>query len=415
MKKIAIVGAGQSGLQLGLGLLAHGYDVTLVSDRPPEAIRQGRILSTQCMFADSLESERQLGLNFWEEECPKIPGVRFNAADPESGDLALTVWGKLDSYAQSVDQRMKMSGWLEELDKQGGSLVVRPVDIELLEELTEDHDLTVVAAGKGEIGSLFEVDPERTPYEGPQRQLAALYVKGYEPLDPPYFAISIVPGVGEYFVGPALTLNGPCYTMCLEALPGGPMDRWRDPELRSDPGALLATCLETLEDHFPWEAARARDVELTDDLATLVGGIPPRVRHATARLPSGNPVMAIGDTAVLNDPLVGQGANNASRSAMIVLRRITEHGDAPLDEGWMRETEARVWDYVKWPTEYTNMMLSPPQHIGDLFAAGAEDQGVADTLANATNDPTLLLPEIRTEEGTRELINKVSAERTPSQ
>ena len=33
MKRIAIVGAGQSGLQLALGLLHAGYEVTLVSDR----------------------------------------------------------------------------------------------------------------------------------------------------------------------------------------------------------------------------------------------------------------------------------------------------------------------------------------------------------------------------------------------
>ncbi|MFH5256114.1 NAD(P)-binding domain-containing protein, partial [Burkholderia semiarida] len=33
MKKIAIVGAGQSGLQLGLGLLAAGHQVTILSNR----------------------------------------------------------------------------------------------------------------------------------------------------------------------------------------------------------------------------------------------------------------------------------------------------------------------------------------------------------------------------------------------
>lgn len=33
MKRIAIVGAGQSGLQLGLGLLDAGYEVTMFSNR----------------------------------------------------------------------------------------------------------------------------------------------------------------------------------------------------------------------------------------------------------------------------------------------------------------------------------------------------------------------------------------------
>ena len=35
MKRIAIVGAGQSGLQLGVGLLAAGYEVTLFPTARP--------------------------------------------------------------------------------------------------------------------------------------------------------------------------------------------------------------------------------------------------------------------------------------------------------------------------------------------------------------------------------------------
>ena len=42
MKRIAIIGAGQSGLQLGLGLLAAGYEVTILSDRSADAIRHGK-------------------------------------------------------------------------------------------------------------------------------------------------------------------------------------------------------------------------------------------------------------------------------------------------------------------------------------------------------------------------------------
>jgi 2-polyprenyl-6-methoxyphenol hydroxylase-like FAD-dependent oxidoreductase len=33
MRRIAIVGSGQGGLHLGIGLLAHGYKATLYSDR----------------------------------------------------------------------------------------------------------------------------------------------------------------------------------------------------------------------------------------------------------------------------------------------------------------------------------------------------------------------------------------------
>ena len=49
MKRIAIVGAGQSGLQLGLGLLAAGYEVTMFSNRTGEDIRsEERRVGKEC-------------------------------------------------------------------------------------------------------------------------------------------------------------------------------------------------------------------------------------------------------------------------------------------------------------------------------------------------------------------------------
>ncbi len=46
MRKILVVGAGQSGLQLALGLQSHGYEVTLMSNRTADEIRSGRVMST---------------------------------------------------------------------------------------------------------------------------------------------------------------------------------------------------------------------------------------------------------------------------------------------------------------------------------------------------------------------------------
>ena len=63
MRKILIIGAGQSGLQLALSLLADGYDVTIMSARTPEEIRYGRVMSTQVMHGPTLRLERELGLD----------------------------------------------------------------------------------------------------------------------------------------------------------------------------------------------------------------------------------------------------------------------------------------------------------------------------------------------------------------
>jgi 2-polyprenyl-6-methoxyphenol hydroxylase-like FAD-dependent oxidoreductase len=67
MRKVAILGDGQSGLQLALGLLQNQYEVTVVSNRTPEKILSGRVSSSQFMFHDSLQNERDLGINFWEK------------------------------------------------------------------------------------------------------------------------------------------------------------------------------------------------------------------------------------------------------------------------------------------------------------------------------------------------------------
>ena len=59
---VLIVGAGQSGLQLGLMLQAEGYAVTIMSARTPDEIRSGWPTSTQGMFHPALETERRYGI-----------------------------------------------------------------------------------------------------------------------------------------------------------------------------------------------------------------------------------------------------------------------------------------------------------------------------------------------------------------
>ncbi len=84
MRKILIVGAGQSGLQLALGLQSRGYEVTLMSNRTADEIRSGRVMSTQCMFHTALQHERDYQLNFWESQAPKIEGLGVSVAAPDS-------------------------------------------------------------------------------------------------------------------------------------------------------------------------------------------------------------------------------------------------------------------------------------------------------------------------------------------
>jgi len=223
MERIAIVGAGQSGLQLGLGLLGSGYEVTLYSDRSAEDIRHGHVMSSQCMFDSALETERDLGLNYWEEECPKVEGISFAVPDSVGGK-SMDWAARLDSFAQSVDQRLKIPRWMAEFQKRGGVLRIKAADIDDLESCARSHDLVVVASGKGSIAQLFPRDTERSPFSEAQRSLALTYVRNMRPRAP-YAAVcfNLIPNVGEYFVFPALTTSGACEIMVLEEFRAG---RW---------------------------------------------------------------------------------------------------------------------------------------------------------------------------------------------
>ncbi len=386
MSSILIVGGGQAGLQLALGLLADGHEVTVVSNRPSEDIRSGRVMSSQFMFASSLQTERELGINFWEDECPRVEGVSFTVPAPDGGK-AIDWVGRLDRHGQSVDQRVKMPGWIDELERRGGRLELRDVGVEDLERDTQTNDLVIVAAGKGEIVRLFERDPARSPYDQPMRALALTYVTGMTPR-PEFAAVcfNLMPGVGEYFVFPALTTTGECEIMVFEGVPGGPMDTWGEVKT---PAEHLAKSKEILQTYFPWEAERCADIELTDANGILAGRFPPTVRKPVGELPSGRLVLGLADAIMLNDPITGQGSNNAAKMATAYLAAIRRHGDRPFDRAFMEQVFEDFWsDYGQYTTGWTNALLSPPpEHVLKLLTAGNDSPEVAHRFANGFNNP----------------------------
>ena len=390
MKRIAIIGAGQSGLQLGLGLLSAGYEVTIYSDRSPEQIRHGYVLSSQCMFASALSIERDLELNFWEDECPKVEGIGITVPDPVGGK-SIDWASRLDNFAQSVDQRVKIPRWMEEFKNRGGDLRIHTANVQDLETCGRSHDLVIVAGGKGAIGQLFERDASRSPFSKPQRAIALTYVKNMRPREP-YSAVcfNLIPGVGEYFVFPALTTSGACEIMVFEGVPGGPMDCWKDVKT---PAEHLDRSKWILDTFLPWEAERCRNVELTDDHGILVGGFPPTVRKPIATLSSGRSVLGMADAVVLNDPVTGQGSNNAARCAEIYLESILERGSAPADAEWMQQTFDRYWTgYARWVVDWTNLLLRPPSHVLKLLDCAGRISAVGSAIVNGFDDPRTLFP-----------------------
>lgn len=206
MRKILVVGAGQSGLQLALGLQSYGYEITLLSNRTPDELRSGRVMSTQCMFHTALQHERDLQLGFWESQAPRVEGLGVSVAAPDpaspSGYSRAVDWvGRLDGIAQSVDQRIKMAGWMETFAQRGGQLVIHGAAVSDLDYFSRLYDLVLVSAGKGELVAMFGRDTARSPYATPQRALSVAYVHGLAPRPehPDFDAVrcNLVPGVGS--------------------------------------------------------------------------------------------------------------------------------------------------------------------------------------------------------------------------
>jgi hypothetical protein len=111
-----------------------------------------------------------------------------------------------------------------------------------------------------------------------------------------------------------------------------------------------------------------------------------------ATLPSGAKVLGMADAVCLNDPITGQGSNNASKAARIYLDRIVAHPGA-FDEAWMQATFEVYWDYAQWVVGWTNALLLPPApHVLEIMGTAGAIPKLARRIANGFNDPLDFFP-----------------------
>jgi hypothetical protein len=390
VRRILIVGAGQAGLQLALSLQAEGYDVTVMSARTPDEIRNGWPTSTQVMMYWALDREREVKLNLWDDAATPIGGIGFNLS-PAPGVSAFSFSGAWARPGNSVDQRLKMSTWIELFEQRGGRMIYHSVMTSDLPGLAPMYDLTIIAAGKGEIVEMFDRNAERSLYSRPARNLAAIYLNGIDPfpgIAEPRMRVNLRPGAGEYLHMQSHTLTGPCDVLLVEAIPGGPFDLFTD---RPSPAEHLRRLHAMLTEHFPWEAELYRKAEPTDARASLIGAFPSTVRNPIAEVAPGSYVLGIGDVVVVNDPLTGQGANNAAHASGIYLKAILERGNEPFTPQWMQQTFDTFWAHAQHSTILTQAMLEPPPvHVQQMLGAASQFQEIADRFADIFIHPATI-------------------------
>ncbi|MCG7496638.1 FAD-binding oxidoreductase [Vibrio sp. Of7-15] len=408
MRKITIIGAGQAGLLLGHGLLQHGYQVKIITDKTPEHVTNGSILSTQCLFGSSLAIEQELGLDNWHTQEPSIQHMKVCITDPETLGTKMIEWqGKLNKPALSVDQRVKFPQWMAEFEAKGGELVIKEVTDDDLNHYAEHSDLVIIASGKGYLKQLFQIHRERSPFKKPQRKLTAVYVSNPHTAPRSSVSANFIPGVGEYFAIPVLSHSGPCEALLFEATNSSAMDCFSRVDT---PQAVLDKAKSLLKEYLPWEYEHHKEAQIIDSNASLLGYITPTVRHPVAKLASGASVLGIADTVCVNDPITGQGANNATKAAKVYLSQILEHGDKEFDDQWMSATFERFWEEAQWSTQWSNMMLTPPpEFVLNLLGSAMKYPQLADRLANAFDDPQDLFPWFADPQETEQYLASMAA------
>jgi 2-polyprenyl-6-methoxyphenol hydroxylase-like FAD-dependent oxidoreductase len=385
MAKVSVIGAGPAGLIFAYALLRKGYDVTVYSDRTPDQwLHHSTPTGTAFLYGEVIDIERQLGMDHWADNMFGGDGVHLDFKPTADGDTRIEVAGRFKRTGGAIDQRLRVHRWLEDLEANGGKLVIESVTPERADEIAQQSDLTVLAAGKADLGKLIPRDAARSVYDKPQRQLAMCIVEGVKGWDS---RVDFTPvkfyfygDTGEFFWVPYTHKTaGNTWCVLFEAKAGGKLDRFRECQSAGD---VVARSLETIRDLAPWDYDLVKDMRVIEDdpYSWLKGAFPPTVRQAYGRLPSGKLIMPIGDTAIAFDPIGGQGGNCAGPNAKYTADAVIAQGDGPFDAAWMEKVNAGFWDYHgKAAYTFNNILLEPLTEAGGtVLMEAAKDRAFAD-------------------------------------
>ena len=406
MTSIAVVGSGVSGLHLGLFLQQHDVPVTIYTDKTAEQIANGRLLNTVAHHHHTLGRERELGVHHWDAReygygCHQHSIVGTPEPVRFRGDFA--------HPSSIIDYRLYLPRLLEDYLERGGDAVVSAIDAEAIERISEDHDLVVVAAGRG-IGGMFAPLPEKCPYDRPQRRLSAGIYHGVRYTEPKGVGVHLSLGHGELLELPITSRDGFATALLFENIPGGDLEMLADISYDEDPRAHDETVLRKLEQHYPmcFERIDTSSFCLQGPTDLLQGALTPVVREDYARLENGKFALAMGDAHCVVDPVNGQGANSASYSAWVIGHAILD--DLAFDEQFCRRVARDRQAFVHGVSDWTNMILNPEPHVVGLLMAMAQNKALCDAYTQNFNHPDRQWDTVATPERTAAFIARHSAE-----
>ena len=380
-RKIAVIGAGISGLTLAYAVRQEGlFEVSVFTAKDAEDVRNGRIPSTQIHFDAFLRTEERYGIGGY-GDIHEIKAIELLVAGQRMFK------GKVPGRAINVDQREYIASLLEGLVQRGVDVRKRRIAAEDLPALAEAYDLIVDATGKlGPVAPFPIYEGMRAAPATPQRVCSAGLFQGLVPDEENKMSFHIVPGLGELFETATMTARGLARTLLFEPIPGSEMDLVRGDR---GPERFAQEMLGALQAYFPsiYERVRVDEFRLVDPNAYMRVAIKPEVRvpYTTA---NGTIVLGCGDSVALNDPITGQGANAASYCADALYNVLVERADAAWDDSLGALYWSRIQEYIVKMSEWTNAMMGPPSpSFADLLARATRRQDVADEIVRLFTDP----------------------------
>lgn len=401
MRKIAIIGAGQAALYLANRLLKNKYDVTVISDREPEAILNGPPTGSTYLFNDSIELEKETGLDLWRNTAFYSTKFDINLGTQE-GAFAFSINSQTDEPGVAIDQRLKFYEWIRLFQQNGGKFIVGNTTESELQAYAEKFDLVVVATGRGPLGGIFQKDETRSTHDRPARKLVQLYISNPQH-EPTGITLDGVMGAGEIITAPFYHKDGVQGAFFLiEAVPGSIMDVFDDLHSAAE---ILERGKEIIRELIPWRYNVFSEAALINN-EYLKGTFIPIVRKPVTA-PGGKAILGLGDAIILNDPIVGQGGNNAMKMASVYAMSIIARENAPFDAAWMNQTFDDFWEkYSKYANRFSDIFAAPPSaYVAEILGAASRNPEIASDIVNGFNYPPGLFPWLDDEPEARKYLS----------
>lgn len=382
---IGIVGGGIAALHLALALQKEQIDAVVYTARDHGDLPDGPLLNTVVHHNPTIVRDEFLGTDYW-------PADRYGYRrhfHRLGGSSPLEFTGVFSRPSSAVDHRLYLPALAGTFADRGGRIRTAVIGARDLSRLASQHELVVIASGKGPLSGLFDRRASLSPFHAPQRRICAGLYTGIERRIEDGVGISLAPEVGELLEIPIITRHGRVTALLLESLPHteaaaladiGPTD--------GGGGRFTRAVLDLLRDHHPMTFERVDEAEfgLTDPRDLLQGGVIPAFREDYFEIEDGVFALALGDAHVVVDPVMGLGANIAAYSAGVVAECILRSGGI-FDELFCEEVARARTGVLIGASQWTNLMLQQHPRVSNVMRAAARSSLSANVFTDNFDHP----------------------------